>query len=214
MKIVKILALGLTLALLSIPVMAADEIEATEHVLVKTNLGEFVLALDGKKAPQTVENFLAYVDSGFYKNTIFHRVISGFMIQAGGYDSKFKRKDTRAMIKNEADNGLSNRRATIAMARTFEAHSATSQFFINIVDNHFLDHKSPAPGDYGYAVFGKVVSGIEVVDQIAQLQTGPGGDFAKDVPLTLVIIEQMQRTQAPAVTSDTVSPNSSTNKGK
>lgn len=205
MKILRLLAL--VLPLLATSVMAADEIVATEHVLVKTNLGEFVLALDGKKAPKSVDNFLAYVDSGFYTNTIFHRVISGFMIQAGGYDSKFKRKDTRASILNEANNGLGNRRATIAMARTFEPHSASSQFFINLVDNHFLDHKSPAPGDFGYAVFGQVVSGMEIVDQIAQLQTGPGGDFAKDVPLTLVIIEQMQRTQAPIATSETVSPN-------
>ena len=204
----------LALALWALPGMAADEITATEHVLVKTNLGEFVIALDGNKAPKTVENLLAYVDNGFYQNTIFHRVISGFMIQGGGYDTKFNRKDTRAAIINEATNGLTNRRGTIAMARTFDPHSATSQFFINVVDNHFLDHRAPTPGDYGYTVFGEVVSGIEVVDQISQLQTGPGGDFPKDVPLTLVIIEQMQRTQAPAPVNAPVSPNSPTNKGK
>lgn len=212
MKLIRILAMGL--ALLALPALAADEIKATDYVLVKTNLGEFVIALDGKKAPKTVTNFLTYMDNGFYKNTIFHRVIGGFMIQGGGYDSKFKRKDTRSAIINEATNGLTNRRATVAMARTFDPHSASSQFFINMVDNHFLDHRAKTPGDFGYAVFGEVVSGLDIVDQIAQLQTGPGGDFSKDVPLTLVIIEQMQRTQAPAPGSATVSPTSPTNKGK
>ncbi|MDH5183722.1 MAG: peptidylprolyl isomerase [Gammaproteobacteria bacterium] len=212
MKLIRILTLGL--AFLALPAMAADEITATEHVLVRTNLGEFVIALDAKQAPKTVENFLTYVDSGFYTNTIFHRVISGFMIQGGGYDSTFKRKDTRSAVINEAENGLTNRRARVAMARTFDPHSASSQFFINMVDNHFLDHRAPTPGDFGYAVFGEVVSGMEVVDQTAQLQTGPGGEFSKDVPLTLVIIEQMQRTQAPAPSSERLSPTSPTNKGK
>lgn len=195
MKLLRIFALGL--ALLALPTIAADKIKATEYVLVTTNQGEFVIALDGKKAPKTVTNFLAYVDSGFYKNTIFHRVISGFMIQGGGYDSKFQRKNTRSAIINEAANRLTNRRATVAMARTFDPHSASSQFFINLVDNKFLNHRAPTPGDFGYAVFGEVVSGMDIVDQIAQLQTGPGGEFSKDVPLTLVIIEKMQRTPAP-----------------
>lgn len=209
MKLIRIFALGL--ALLALPTIAADKIKATEYVLVTTNQGEFVIALDGKKAPKTVTNFLAYVDSGFYKNTIFHRVISGFMIQGGGYDSKFQRKNTRSAVINEAANRLTNRRATVAMARTFDPHSASSQFFINLVDNKFLNYRAPTPGDFGYAVFGEVVSGMDIVDQIAQLQTGPGGEFSKDVPLTLVIIEKMQRTQAPAPGNATTS---SKKKGK
>lgn len=194
--------LVLSLAVLTLPALAADtananDINPTQYVQVKTNVGSFVLGLDANKAPKTVQNFIDYVNSGFYNNTIFHRVISGFMIQGGGFDPQFQRKETRPPIINEANNGLQNKRGTIAMARTFDPQSATSQFFINLVDNDFLDYRGDAPADWGYCVFGKVVSGMNVVDAIGQQQTGPGGPFPKDVPLTLVIIESMNLTSAP-----------------
>jgi len=188
----------------ALPLMAAeDDINPTQYVNVKTNVGSFVIGLDANKAPKTVENFLAYVQSGFYRNTIFHRVISGFMIQGGGFDSQFHRKDTRPPITNEANNVLANKRGTVAMARTFDPQSATSQFFVNLVDNDFLNFRDANPADWGYAVFGKVVSGMDVVDAIGQQQTGPGGPFPKDVPLTLVIIEDMGLTSAPPMAADT-----------
>ena len=196
--------LVLSLSLVALPLMAAeDDINPTQYVNVKTNVGSFVIGLDANKAPKTVENFLAYVQSGFYRNTIFHRVISGFMIQGGGFDTQFQRKDTRPPIENEANNGLANKRGTLAMARTFDPQSATSQFFINLVDNDFLNFRAETPADWGYAVFGKVVSGMDVVDTIGQQQTGPGGPFPKDVPLTLVIIEDMSLTSAPPMAADT-----------
>lgn len=191
----KIISVFLLLSIASLPLMAEDT--ASHYIKVETNHGSFVLALYADKAPRTVENFLQYMNSGFYQDTIFHRVIPGFMVQGGGYTKDFKRKSTRAPIINEAKNGLSNKRGTIAMARTLDPHSATSQFFINLADNPSLNYRSDAPADWGYAVFGKVVSGMEVIDKIAQLTTGPGGPFQGDVPITPVIITRMSLTSAP-----------------
>ena len=156
-------------------------------VTIKTNFGDISIELMEKEAPITTKNFLDYVKSGFYKNTLFHRVIPGFMIQGGGMDCDFVQKKTNAPIKNEATNQVSNKRGTIAMARTGVVDSATSQFFINLVDNDFLDFKAPTPQYFGYCVFGKVVSGMEVVDKIAAVATGSRG-MHRDVPVENVII--------------------------
>ncbi|HGX92674.1 MAG TPA: peptidyl-prolyl cis-trans isomerase [Candidatus Tenderia sp.] len=164
--------------------------DAHPRVLLETNQGDILLELDAKAAPATVENFIQYVESGFYNGTIFHRVISDFMIQGGGFTESFNKKQPRAAIKNEADNGLKNNRGTIAMARTSAPHSATAQFFINTVDNDFLNFSSPSMRGWGYAVFGKVVKGMDVVDKIRTIPTGSGGPFGKDVPRTSVIIEK------------------------
>lgn len=161
------------------------------RVRMQTSLGVIVLELDSAKAPKTVGNFVQYVNGGFYDGTVFHRVIDGFMIQGGGYTADYGKKPTRAPLKNEADNGLKNKRGTIAMARTRDPHSATAQFFINVADNDSLDHRSPAPGHWGYAVFGHVVEGMDVVDKIREVTTGPGGPFRRDVPQTPVIIEKV-----------------------
>ncbi len=161
------------------------------RVLVETSQGSFELELYPEQAPKSVANFLEYVNSGFYNGTIFHRVIDGFMIQGGGFTPDFERKTTNAPITNEADNGLKNQRGTVAMARTMDPHSATAQFFINVVDNDFLDHTSKTPRGWGYTVFGKVVKGMDTVDKIRQLKTGPGGVFPKDVPQETVVIERM-----------------------
>ena len=166
------------------------------HVLVETNLGNFELELFPDQAPKSVANFLEYVNSGFYNGTVFHRVIDGFMIQGGGFTPEYERKPTNAPIVNEADNGLKNQRGTIAMARTMEPHSATAQFFINVKDNDFLDHTSKTPRGWGYAVFGKVIKGMDVVDKIRKVKTGPGGVFPQDVPREAVIIERMTVTTA------------------
>ena len=160
-------------------------------VTLTTSLGEIVLELDEAKAPITVKNFLEYVDSGFYNETIFHRVISGFMIQGGGMTAAMDEKPNRSPIKNEADNGLTNHRGTIAMARTQIRDSATSQFFINLADNAFLNHGTR---DFGYAVFGKVVKGIEIVDAIAKVKTG-SKKGQSDVPVEPVIIQSAKRTE-------------------
>ena len=165
---------------------------ANPRVEMKTSQGDIVLELYPDKAPKTVENFLAYAKSGFYKGTQFHRVIDGFMIQGGGYDRNFVEKATRAPIQNEADNGLKNQTYTIAMARTFAPHSATSQFFINVADNAPLDFRARTLDGYGYCVFGKVVKGENVVQAIARLKTGPGGPFPTDVPQPPVIIEEVK----------------------
>lgn len=159
------------------------------RVRLKTNLGDIVIELDQAKAPNTVSNFLAYVNEGFYNGTIFHRVIDGFMVQGGGFTPDFQKKETRAPIENEANNGLKNEIGTVAMARTNQPHSATSQFFINVVNNDFLNFHSQTPRGWGYAVFGKVVEGMNVVDAIRHTPTGPGGPFRQDVPQTPVIIE-------------------------
>jgi cyclophilin family peptidyl-prolyl cis-trans isomerase len=158
-------------------------------VVFETSLGSFTLELDADKAPVSVENFLSYVDDGFFDGLIFHRVIPGFMIQGGGFTPDMGQKKNKAPIKNEAANGLKNLRGTIAMARTNEVNSATSQFFINLADNSFLDH---APGSYGYAVFGKVVDGLDTIDRIAKERTGrrKGHD---DVPGNDVTITSARR---------------------
>ena len=156
-------------------------------VKLHTNLGTITLELEAEKAPATVENFLAYVNGGFYSNTIFHRVIDGFMVQGGGFEPGMKQKPTRAPIKNEADNGLKNQAYTVAMARTPDPHSASSQFFINVSDNAFLDFRAPNPNQYGYCVFGRVVEGKEVVDQIKKVATTKRGGHG-DVPVEDVVI--------------------------
>ncbi len=158
-------------------------------VALKTSQGEIVVELMPDKAPATVKNFLNYVDSGFYDGTLFHRVIKGFMIQSGGFTAGMERKETDPPIVNEADNGLKNKRGTIAMARTGDPHSATSQFFINLEDNAFLDFKAKTDRGWGYAVFGKVVQGMEVVDRIGAVRTGTVGGY-RDVPVEPVLIEE------------------------
>ncbi|MEY5029028.1 MAG: hypothetical protein RLZ63_1343 [Pseudomonadota bacterium] len=154
-----------------------------------TGLGVITLELDAEKAPKSTENFLAYVNKGHYDNTIFHRVIPGFMVQGGGFEPDMKQKPTDAPIENEANNGLKNNNYTIAMARTQAPHSATAQFFINVADNDFLNHTAPSLQGWGYAVFGKVVKGTEVVDQIKGVKTGRNG-FHDDVPKEPVVIEK------------------------
>jgi peptidyl-prolyl cis-trans isomerase B (cyclophilin B) len=156
-------------------------------VILHTTLGEIHLELDAEKAPKSVENFLSYVKSGHYDGTIFHRVINGFMIQGGGFTSSMDQKPANAPIENEANNGLKNEQYTIAMARTNEPHSASAQFFINVANNDFLNFRSPTPQGWGYAVFGKVISGTEVVDKIKGVKTGTKG-WHNDVPLDDVII--------------------------
>ncbi|MFH1130678.1 MAG: peptidylprolyl isomerase [Pseudomonadota bacterium] len=152
-------------------------------VLLSTTLGDITLELDEEKAPISTKNFLGYVEEGHYSDTVFHRVIDGFMIQGGGYDKNLKKKPTRPPIKNEASNGLKNKRGTIAMARTPEIDSASSQFFINVVDNAFLDHRDNSSAGFGYAVLGQVVEGMDVVDAIKSVKTGRKGAFDKDCPL-------------------------------
>src|SRR5512143_52105 len=158
-------------------------------VEVATNHGTFVITLDPAHAPKSVENFLAYVDAKHYDGTIFHRVIPTFMIQGGGYDQQMEKKPTRPPIQNEADNGLKNKRATVAMARTGDPHSATAQFFVNVVDNAFLDFRSKDAQGWGYTVFGKVVEGLEVVDAIVKVRTTSKGPF-QDVPAEAVVIRK------------------------
>ena len=158
-------------------------------VQLSTNYGDIVLELYPEKAPATVQNFVAYTKAGFYDNTVFHRVINGFMIQGGGFEPGMKQKQTRKPIKNEADNGLHNLRGTIAMARTSDPHSATSQFFINHKDNHFLNFKEKSAAGWGYAVFGKVTGGLDIVDKIAAVKTGSASGH-QDVPNEDVVIEK------------------------
>ena len=156
-----------------------------------TNKGVFDVELNEAAAPKTCENFLQYVRSGFYNGTIFHRVISGFMIQGGGFEPGLQQKETKAPIENEANNGLKNDKYTIAMARTNDPHSATSQFFINVADNDFLNHTSPTPRGWGYAVFGKVVAGTDVVDAIAAVRTASRSWYG-DVPVEDVVMEKVE----------------------
>jgi len=160
------------------------------RVLMKTTFGDITLELDGEKAPKTVANFLMYVREGFYDGTIFHRVIDNFMIQGGGFDADMGQKPTEAPIENEADNGLANDRGTIAMARTMDPHSATAQFFINVKDNDFLNHSGKNMQGWGYAVFGRVVEGDNVVDKIRAVQTGSSAGH-QDVPVDPVVIESV-----------------------
>ena len=160
-------------------------------VALDTNHGRIVLELYADKAPKTVENFLGYVQAGFFDGTLFHRVIPGFMIQGGGFDGQQKQKPTRAPIQNEADNGAGNERGTIAMARTGDPHSATAQFFINLKDNTFLNHTGKNPQGWGYTVFGKVTEGMDVVDKIAKVKTAPGR-ISEAVPAEAVVIEKAE----------------------
>jgi peptidyl-prolyl cis-trans isomerase B (cyclophilin B) len=157
-------------------------------IVLNTNYGPISVELDFEKAPKSAENFLEYARAGFYNGTIFHRVINDFMLQGGGFESGLVQKETGEPIENEADNGLPNLTGTLAMARTAVPHSATSQFFINVADNHFLNHSSKTDQGWGYAVFGKVVDGMDVVNKIKQVETGSMGGH-QDVPVTEVIIE-------------------------
>ena len=159
------------------------------RVTFETSHGSFVLELDRGSSPETVANFLAYVRDGFYEGTVFHRVIAGFMIQGGGFSEDFQQLPTRPPVRNEADRGGRNDRGTIAMARTSDPHSATAQFFINVVDNDFLNHKAPTAQGWGYTAFGRVVEGMETVDRIAAVETGSRGPF-RDVPQETVLIRK------------------------
>ena len=170
------------------PSAKADE-SVHPQVTFETSHGSFVLELDRGVAPETVDNFLTYVRDEFYEGTIFHRVIAGFMIQGGGFTPEFKQLQTRAPVRNEADRGGKNDRGTIAMARTSDPHSATAQFFINLVDNDFLNHRGRTPQGWGYAVFGRVVEGMDTVDRIAAVETGSRGMF-QDVPQDTIVIQK------------------------
>ncbi|SFP81284.1 peptidyl-prolyl cis-trans isomerase A (cyclophilin A)/peptidyl-prolyl cis-trans isomerase B (cyclophilin B) [Nitrosomonas cryotolerans] len=165
------------------------------HIKIQTNMGSITLELYPDEAPKTVENFLRYVEDGFYQNTLFHRVIPRFMIQGGGFDKTLNQKPTRQPIENEASNGLKNQIGTIAMARTSDPHSATAQFFINVANNTFLDYTAPSHRGYGYTVFGKVISGMEIVNKIASTSTGARGSFSSDVPKDSIIIEKIELIQ-------------------
>jgi len=167
---------------------------------IETSMGSITVELDDAKAPITVKNFLDYAASGHYDGTIFHRVIDGFMIQGGGFTKAMDQKPTKAPIKNEAANGLTNKRGTIAMARTMVVDSATSQFFINLVDNDFLNFRAPTPQYYGYAVFGKVTDGMDVVDKIAKVKTGFAGPH-QNVPEEPIVIKKVHVAAEPAATS-------------
>ncbi|NND64689.1 MAG: peptidyl-prolyl cis-trans isomerase [Gammaproteobacteria bacterium] len=173
-------------------------------VAMETNHGRIVVTLNAKSAPVTVQNFLSYVDNGHYDNTIFHRVIDGFVVQGGGFNSKLKEKPTADAIVNESGNGLSNRLGTLAMARTQHPHSATSQFYINLADNTNLN---PQPGRWGYCVFGRVVEGWEVIEKISKLKTGAKKPFPKDVPLDDVVIKKAYRLDKIAESASVANPN-------
>lgn len=180
---------------------------APPRVAITTNMGRMVAELYPDKAPASVENFLQYVRDGYYNGTIFHRVIDGFMIQGGGFTADLQLKPMRPAIENEARNGLSNARGTLAMARTGEPHSAQAQFFVNVVDNPRLDFVSEQSGfTWGYAVFGKVIEGLDVVDKIRAVETGGQGPFARDVPLQPVVIESVEILAAPAAEAPAEAP--------
>ena len=184
-----------TLALLlALTCLSAGAVEPEERprVTFDTTQGSFVLELDRSSAPETVDNFLEYVRDEFYRGTIFHRVIAGFMIQGGGFSAEFRQLPTRAPIRNEADRGGANERGSIAMARTRDPHSGTAQFFINVADNDFLNHRGRTLRGWGYAAFGRVVEGMDTVDRIAALPTGRGGPFPKDVPQEAVVIHEIR----------------------
>ncbi len=178
---------ALALSLVAAPAGAEDSGSKAPKVELVTTHGSLVLELDPANAPVTTENFLRYVRDGHYDGLIFHRVIAGFMAQAGGYDAEYRERETRAPIENESRNGLSNERGTIAMARTNDPHSATAQFFINLVDNERLDG---SPGRWGYTVFGRLTDGLDVLDKIGAVATGRGGPFPTDVPQAPIVITQ------------------------
>ncbi len=178
---------------LTAPAQAGKPAGENPVVAVKTSMGDLKIRLFQDKAPISVANFLSYVDDRFYDGTVFHRVIESFMVQGGGFTADLAKKETKAPIKNEATNGLSNKMGTVAMARTNIVDSATSQFFINVADNTFLDHKNGTPRDYGYAVFGEVISGMDVVERIKAVKTGAKGAFSSDCPLEPVTILSIRR---------------------
>lgn len=184
---------ALALSLVAAPAGADDAGSKAPRVELVTTHGSMVLELDPAKAPVTTENFLRYVRDGHYDGLIFHRVIAGFMAQGGGYEADYSERETRDPIENESHNGLSNERGTIAMARTSDPHSATAQFFINLVDNQRLDG---APGRWGYTVFGRLVEGLDVLDKIGAVPTGSGGPFRSDVPQAPVVIQQARVIEA------------------
>ena len=175
----------LLIAALSLAVGLTAHAQSNPRVQVETNMGKFVIELDTGRAPLTVANFLQYVRDGFYNGTVFHRVISGFVAQGGGFDEKYQEKPTKPGVANESGNGLSNRRGTVGLARTAEPHSGNAQFYLNIADNSALD---PQPSRWGYAVFGRIAQGMEVVDDIGAVATGEVGPFEKDAPMKPVII--------------------------
>ena len=203
MLTVRRLALAFTATLVLLSTAHAQELEAitptpqkqtinqTDMIILNTSKGAIKIALDAEKAPESVKNFLSYVNDKHYDGTIFHRVIKGFMIQGGGFEPGMAQKPTKAPVVNEADNGLKNNKYTIAMARTNDPHSATAQFFINAKDNDFLNHTSTTPSGWGYAVFGEVVEGKDVVDAIEAVSTGNAGPFG-DVPTQDVMIESVE----------------------
>jgi len=174
------------------PVQEPEEVEAKLMVTIKTSMGDIRAEMMDDKAPQSVSNFLAYVDEGYFDGLVFHRVIDGFMIQGGGFSPDMRQKETKASIVNEARSDTPNARGTLAMARTSDINSATSQFFINLVDNTPLNHSDESARGFGYCVFGKVVEGMDVVDKIAKVKTGSAGQF-QDVPVEAVVIESVRR---------------------
>ncbi|MFZ2313849.1 MAG: peptidylprolyl isomerase [Methylobacter sp.] len=192
----RVLMLSMMLFLTTTLSFATENKMSDKQTKVKltTNLGEIIIQLNTEKAPISSANFLTYVNEGFYNGTIFHRIIPGFMAQGGGFDTDFNQKAVHDAIKNEADNGLPNKRGTLAMARTNVPDSATAQFFINYKDNAFLNHTSPTPSGWGYAVFGEVIEGMDIVDEMAKQPTGNRGGH-QDVPKTNIIIEKAEVVQ-------------------
>lgn len=188
--LIRSLFAAFTALLLSVSIATAADI-TKKRIKMETSEGNIILELDITRAPLSVLNFMKYVESGFYDGTIFHRVISNFMIQGGGFTPDMERKQPNAPILNEADNGLKNVRGSIAMARTGDPHSATAQFFINVTNNSGLNHTSKTPRGWGYAVFGRVIKGMNVVDKIRHQRTGPNGPFPRDVPVKLIMIHKM-----------------------
>ena len=198
LRIMRGLALVGMIPLVSLSAQAASPSNSTQkqgvtsmstapRVKMSTNQGDFIISLNAEKAPKTVANFLAYVKDGFFDGTIFHRVIDGFMIQGGGFEPGLKQKPTKAPVENEANNGLKNNKYTLAMARTSDPHSATAQFFINVANNDFLNHTAPTAQGWGYAVFGEVVEGQDVIDKMKGVPTGNSG-FHQNVPTTDLVI--------------------------
>jgi cyclophilin family peptidyl-prolyl cis-trans isomerase len=185
----RLLILTLVLSF-SVAAQVPQDVPAHPYVKFATTEGDIILELDGRRAPITVANFLKLVDAGYFDNTIFHRVIPNFMIQGGGYTPGLSLKESDEYIVNEAGNGLPNLRGTIAMARQESPHTAMAQFFINVKDNKSLN---PQPDHWGYAVFGNVIEGMDIVDKIANVPTGPGGDFAQDVPIVPVVVKKADR---------------------
>ena len=189
----KLSVLLIFLASLASPTLSPGEAAPPVQVNISTTEGDILLDLYPDKAPATVANFLEYADAGFYDQTIFHRVINNFMVQGGGFTPQFEKKSTRKPVKNEASNGLKNNTGTIAMARTRDPHSATAQFFINVNDNHFLNHSAQTNRGWGYAVFGKVTKGMNVITRITNIPTGRAGPFPSDAPKKTIIIQSIKR---------------------